>query len=81
MSDTNRRSPEFVSLGELARQLGLPVEWLANEARNARIPRLVVPGRYRRQIYRFNPRAVEECLAMRAALGDRPPAAAGEESS
>jgi hypothetical protein len=66
---------ELVDLGELAERLDLPADWLLEEAKHARIPRLVVQGPYRRKLYRFNPAAVKDCLALRASLGHKLPSA------
>ena len=54
----------LTNLAGLARRLNLPKSWLENEAREGRIPCLVV-GRRRL----FNPEAVERTLAERAATG------------
>lgn len=81
MSDASPESEKLVDVEKLSARLDLPVEWLENEAKHARIPRLLVIGPYRRKIYRFNPRAVRDCLVLRAALGEKQPAKAGEESS
>lgn len=74
MEGTTPQDNHLVTLRQLAQLLDLPIQWLAEEAKHGRIPRLVATGPYRRKIYRFNLRAVEDCLAIRAALGDKPPA-------
>lgn len=81
MDDTPLNAGNLVDVTDLAQQLDLPVEWLENEAKHSRIPRLLVIGPYRRRIYRFSPQAVRDCLAMRASLGDSASAKAGQEKS
>jgi hypothetical protein len=68
--------PRLATLIELADLLRLPADWLREEALAGRIPCLPVHGKLR-----FNPQAVEQTLASRAAtsLATRQEVALGAE--
>jgi hypothetical protein len=53
---------DLLSLSRMARRLGVTQQWLRDEAEAGRVPCLPAGNRYL-----FNPSAVEEALAARAA--------------
>ena len=65
---SNDQNNQLVNIHGLARILGLPVSWLATEAKDGRIPCLHAGGKML-----FNAEAVELALAERAAAAPYEP--------